>query len=93
MKGVGWNVGIVSVSGRSTIHGYTFQMPFTPEEIEQWHRDRRALSDQIEADRLRDAERSRRAAAVAVCVHCGNPFGPSEGFISNEVELCHLCMD
>lgn len=68
-------------------------MSFTPEEIEQWHRDRRAVSDKIELDRLREWERSRRAIAVAVCIHCGNPFGLSEGYISDEVEMCYQCLD
>jgi hypothetical protein len=68
-------------------------MTFTPEEIQQWHRDRSAESDKIEADRVRNAERSRRAAACAVCIHCGNPFGVSEGYISDEVEICYVCLD
>lgn len=68
-------------------------MSFTPDEIEQWHRDRRAVSDKIEADRLRDWECLRRSSAVAVCVHCGNPFGIGDGYISNEVEMCYQCLD
>lgn len=68
-------------------------MPFTPEEIEQWHRDRRTESNKIEADRTRDAERARSASAVAVCIHCGNPFGISAGYVSDEVEICYVCLD
>jgi hypothetical protein len=82
-----------SVSGRVTIDRYQAWMSFTPEEIEQWHRDRRAESDKIEAGRMRDAERARSAAAVAVCIHCGSPFGISEGYVSDEVEICYVCLD
>ncbi len=68
-------------------------MSFTPDEIDKWHRDRKAASDRIEADRRNSADQARRAAAVATCIHCGNPFGISEGHISEDVEMCYICLD
>lgn len=68
-------------------------MSFTDDEIANWHRERRAASDRIDADRRLDAERARRANAIAVCIHCGNPFGLAEGIITEEVEMCYVCLD
>jgi cytochrome c553 len=67
-------------------------MPFTPNEIEQWHRERRTASDKIEAERARHWEEVRRASAIAVCISCHNPFGINEGYISDEVEMCYVCI-
>ena len=68
-------------------------MTFKPEEIEQWHNDRKSVSDKIETDRLADREAARRANAVAVCIHCSNPFRFGEGHISEDVEICYVCLD
>lgn len=68
-------------------------MTFTPKEIEEWHRNLRAESAQIEAGRKMDRERARRAAATAVCIHCHNPFGSGEGLITEEVQMCYICLD
>ncbi len=76
-----------------TIDIYSRWMTFTPDEIEKWHNDRRAASDKIEADRLHAHQRARRASATATCVHCGNPFGISEGHISDDLEICYVCLD
>ena len=57
-------------------------VPFTPEEVRQWHEEKRR----------REAEPPRRRPeAVAVCVHCHNPFGINEGVITPEVAICDVC--
>ena len=68
-------------------------MTFTPEEIEEWHRSRRAGYDKIEAGRQVERERARRDAAIAVCIHCHNPFEFGEGVITDEVQMCYVCLD
>ena len=68
-------------------------MTFTPEELEEWHRNRRVISDEIETRRQLERERARRAAAIAVCIHCNNPFGFSEGIITDDVQMCYICLD
>ena len=32
-----------------------------------------------------------RSEPIAVCVHCQNPFGISEGVITPDVALCDVC--
>ena len=58
-------------------------MSFTDEEKRAWH----------EAKRLREMkpEIRSRAEPVTKCIHCGQPFGFGEGYISDEVSLCNLC--
>ena len=58
-------------------------MSFTEEEKRAWH----------EAKRQREVrpEVRLRPPAVTECVHCGQPFGYGEGYISEEVSLCDLC--
>ncbi len=68
-------------------------MTFKPEENEEWHRKRRAEWAEIEAGRQRERERARRAAAIAVCTHCDNPFGFGEGVITDEVQMCYICLE
>lgn len=68
-------------------------MPFSNEEIANWHKERREHSAKIEAERSRNIDRARRASAAAICIHCGNPFGLAEGIITDEVEMCYICLD
>lgn len=68
-------------------------MPFTDAEKQNWLRERREAADKIEADRVRAFEEARRANAVATCIHCGNPFGLTEGIITDDVEMCYICLD
>lgn len=68
-------------------------MTFTPEEIEHWHRDRQAASNEIEKGRQLERERARRAAAIAVCIHCHNTFCFGEGVITDELQMCYICLD
>lgn len=58
-------------------------MSFTPEEISKWHQDKRR----------RDAKPDLvfKSTPVAICIHCKNPFGISEGVITDEVALCDVC--
>ena len=58
-------------------------MPFTEEEKRAWHAAKRTREDQPRA--------TFRPEPVAVCVHCQNPFGISEGFIADEFALCDIC--
>ena len=68
-------------------------MTFKPEEVEEWHRNRRAESDKSEAGRRAEHSRAHRASAIAVCLHCHNPFGFGEGVITDEVQMCYICLD
>ena len=58
-------------------------MPFTEDEKRRWHEAKRA--------------RERRPKGVypsepnAICIHCNNPFGISEGVVTDEVALCDVC--
>ena len=58
-------------------------MPFTDEEKRLWHEEKkkreRRLTPLIGSD------------PIAVCAHCENPFGISEGVITPEVALCDVC--
>lgn len=57
-------------------------MPFTPEEIRQWHDQRRK----------RDVDPPRASATpVAVCIHCQRPFGINDGVITADVAVCDVC--
>ncbi len=68
-------------------------MAFTPEEKAQWHNDRKAAAEQIKADRIREEDAARRANAVAICLHCNNPFASGEGHISADASICYVCLD
>jgi hypothetical protein len=58
-------------------------MPFTEEEKRAWH----------EAKRKREVRPpiKLRNASVTECIHCGQPFGYGEGFISDDVSICDAC--
>lgn len=58
-------------------------MSFTEKEKRAWH----------EAKRQREArpDINVRTAPVTECIHCGQPFGYGEGYISDEVSLCDAC--
>lgn len=58
-------------------------MPFTDEEKRAWHEAKRQRE-------MRPEIRS-RPPAVAECLHCGQPFGFGEGYISDEISLCDFC--
>lgn len=57
-------------------------MPFSEEEKCDWHQAKR--------EREKEPEFCRRAAPITECIHCGQPFGFGEGFISDEVSLCDV---
>ncbi|HYI41060.1 MAG TPA: hypothetical protein VE053_12155 [Allosphingosinicella sp.] len=58
-------------------------MPFTDDERRRWHEEKRA----------RAPEPARWAPqAAAICVSCQNPFGYSEGVITEEATLCDICL-
>jgi formylmethanofuran dehydrogenase subunit E len=57
-------------------------MPFTPEEIRQWHDARRKL--QVEPERA-------LSEPIATCIHCQKPFGANEGVVEDDVALCDVC--
>jgi hypothetical protein len=58
-------------------------MPFTDEEFRRWHEEkqRREHRPPIEF----------RRSPAAVCVHCHQPFGISEGVVTDEVAICDVC--
>jgi hypothetical protein len=58
-------------------------MPFTEEEKRAWH----------DAKRKREVrpDIKLRTALVTECMHCGQPFGYGEGYISDDVSLCDAC--
>jgi hypothetical protein len=58
-------------------------MPFSEEEKRAWHDAKR--------EREKQPEVRSRASPVTECIHCGQPFGFGEGFISDEVSLCDVC--
>lgn len=58
-------------------------MPFTDEEKRRWHDEKRKR--EYRPTRVFGSE------SVAVCVHCQNPFGRSEGVITPEVAICDVC--
>ena len=59
-------------------------MAFTDEERREWH----------EAKRLREQEKPRsRPQPVATCIHCGQPFGLSEGYVGDGFSICDVCDD
>jgi hypothetical protein len=58
-------------------------MSFSEEEKRAWHKAKR--------EREWQPPISAGAAPVTECIHCGQPFGFGEGFISDEVSLCDVC--
>jgi len=58
-------------------------MPFTEEEKRAWHEQK--LAREFRAEPVWKPE------SVAVCIHCQNAFGISEGVITDEVALCDIC--
>jgi hypothetical protein len=58
-------------------------MPFTEEEKLAWHAEKRT--------REQRQKPIYRSEPVAVCVHCQNPFGISEGIMTDEFALCDIC--
>ena len=59
-------------------------MPFTEEEERLWHQEKQRRE-------YRPPFQPFRSPPVATCVHCHNPFGRNEGFITPEVAICHRC--
>ena len=59
-------------------------MSFTEEEKRAWH----------EAKRQREQEPMpvHRSTPIAVCIHCHNPFGLNEGVVTDDVEMCYICI-
>lgn len=60
-------------------------MSFTDEERRAWHEEKRR--------REMKPQTTSRPIAVTECIHCGQPFGYGEGFISDEISLCDICDD
>ena len=60
-------------------------MAFTMDEFEAWHR--------AKLQREFRPTPSLEIPPVAECVHCGRPFGFSEGTITDEVAICDICND
>lgn len=58
-------------------------MPFTEEEKQAWHAEKRAREQRHEP--------VYRSEPAAVCINCQNPFGVNEGIITDEVALCDIC--
>lgn len=58
-------------------------MSFTEEEKRAWHEAKLKREDRPEI--------TFRTAPVTECIHCGQPFGYDEGYISDDVSLCDTC--
>lgn len=58
-------------------------MSFTDEEKRRWHADK--------SRRERKPTPTFAATPIAVCVHCHQPFGISEGVLTPDVALCDIC--
>jgi formylmethanofuran dehydrogenase subunit E len=58
-------------------------MSFTDEERRAWHEEKRVREQQ--------PNHSQQEAPAAICGHCGNPFGWSEGNPNSEFPLCDVC--
>ena len=58
-------------------------MAFTEEEFRKWHAEKQK----------REYRPSLKVSSppVAECVVCQNPFGVSEGTITDEVAICDVC--
>lgn len=56
---------------------------FSEKEKQAWLDEKRS--------REQRSTRIARPTPVAVCVSCQNPFGFSEGVITDEVALCDVC--
>lgn len=59
-------------------------MPFTEEEKRAWHEQKRA--------REQRPQPSFRSQPIAICLHCHQPFGMSEGTMTDEVAICDTCL-
>jgi hypothetical protein len=58
-------------------------MAFTKEEFEAWHR--------AKLKREFKPTPSLRQPPAAICIHCHQPFGWTEGMISADVAICDIC--
>ena len=58
-------------------------MSFTDEEKRLWHEEKKK--------REYRPMPVYRSEPIAVCVHCQNPFGISEGVVTPDVALCDVC--
>ena len=58
-------------------------MAFTEEEFEAWHR--------AKLQREFKPTPTDQSAPVATCVSCQQPFGYSEGTITEDVAICNIC--
>jgi hypothetical protein len=58
-------------------------MPFTDEEFQQWHDEKQRREYRPQPDF--------RAPPVAVCINCHQPFGITEGVVTDEVAICDTC--
>jgi hypothetical protein len=60
-------------------------MSFTKEEFEAWHRAKQKRE-------WRDPP-TYKPEPVAVCIHCHQPFGLTEGMIYEDFAICDVCDD
>lgn len=63
-------------------------MPFTDEERRRWYENKRQREKRAPSN-----WETARGQAVAVCVHCGNPFGIGKGVITEDAAFCDVCND
>lgn len=57
-------------------------MSFTDEEKQQWLRDKQV--------RERETPPLPKES-YAICLHCNNPFGITEGVVTSEAAICDVC--
>lgn len=58
-------------------------MPFTDDEKRAWHEEKRRREGK--------SQTTSRPTPVTDCIHCGQPFGYGEGYISDDISLCDVC--
>ena len=60
-------------------------MAFTKKEYEQWHKEKQKREHR---DTVVWQEKP-----IAICIHCHQPFGVSEGQVTADVAICYRCAD
>jgi hypothetical protein len=59
-------------------------MSFTEAEQRAWQEEKR--------QREQKPTTVHSSTPIAVCIHCHNSFGLNEGVITDDVEMCYICI-
>jgi hypothetical protein len=58
-------------------------VPFTDEEFRRWHEEKQKREHRAPVEFL--------DPPIAVCVHCDQPFGITQGVVTDQVGICDVC--